>query len=116
MHDYYGIMSGVIYDLPYALLVLANAGLSKSRHRVAITAWFMVMQSMSSVITGVTKSFPVILSMRFMHSFFCSVQEPLCYAMIAEYFRDERRATANSLLTASNYFGIAFSSLTILLI
>lgn len=116
MHDFYGLMSGIVYDLPYGVLVLAFAGLSKSKQRVPITAWFMILQSLTYVVTGVTRSFPMVLAMRFFHSVFSSIQEPLCYSIIADYYRDEKRASANSILTASNYFGIAFSSLTIILI
>lgn len=43
MHDFYGLMSGIVYDLPYAFLVLAFAGFSKSKQRVPITAWFMIL-------------------------------------------------------------------------
>jgi MFS family permease len=45
-----------------------------------------------------------------------SATNPLTFSLVADYVRPERRATANSVLTASSYVGIAISSLSILMI
>ena len=54
--------------------------------------------------------------MRFLHAVLSSSQDPLSYSIVADYYKAEKRASANALLSASNYFGIAFSSMAILLI
>jgi MFS family permease len=40
----------------------------------------------------------------------------MAYSMVSDYFPPDKRTTANSILSAANFVGIALSSLTILLI
>lgn len=53
---------------------------------------------------------------RFMHGMISSAINPLVFSLAADYFPPEKRTTANSVLSAANFVGIALSSLTILLI
>ena len=70
----------------------------------------------SSVITGVVNSFPVLIAMRIIHGLCFSMTIPLLATLVKRYFPREYRGRANSILYSANYFGTAISSLSILFI
>ena len=54
--------------------------------------------------------------MRSVHGFCFSMTIPLLATMVRDYFPQNRRGTANSILYSANYFGTALSSMGVLLI
>ena len=54
--------------------------------------------------------------LRFLHGAGSSAINPLAFGIVADYFPADKRSTANSILSAANFVGIALSSLTIILI
>ena len=54
--------------------------------------------------------------MRVLHGSFNSATSPLSYSLVAEFVPPEKRGTANSILSAAIYIGIALSSLSVMLI
>jgi len=58
----------------------------------------------------------VLAFLRFCHGAVSSATKPLAYSLIADYFPQDKRSTANSILSGANFVGIALSSMTIILI
>ena len=76
----------------------------------------VILAGLSQLVTGSTNSFVVLFIMRMICGAMNSASSPLSFSLVADYFPPEKRATANSFLTASSYMGIAISSLSILMI
>jgi len=53
---------------------------------------------------------------RFLHGGLSSIVDPMAYSLVGDMFPPEKRTTANSVLSAGGFLGIAISSMTILLI
>jgi MFS family permease len=95
---------------------LLSGFLTKNYQRKIILGLLTVFSSMFIFTNGITNSFAIIFAMRFLHAVFSSVSGPLSFSIVADYFPPERRGTANALLSTGSYIGIAFSSISILLI
>lgn len=65
---------------------------------------------------GTYNSFVALALLRFLHGAFSSATKPLAFSMVADYFPQDKRSTANSILSGANFVGIALSSMTIILI
>jgi MFS family permease len=65
---------------------------------------------------GFTNSFSVLVAMRMLHGCMNSATNPLSFSLVSDYFPISQRATANSMIQAGNYMGVAAGSMTILLI
>lgn len=113
---YYGLLSGMIFDIPYSICGLLSAVASRSNYRVLILGAFMALMSGTQIATACTTSFGVLVGMRWLFAMFAAMLEPTCYSLVADYFPSYRRAQANSFLAAGNYFGMGFSSASIILI
>ena len=61
-------------------------------------------------------SFLVLAVFRFLHGAVSSATKPLAFSLVADYFPQDKRSTANSILSGANFIGIALSSMTIILI
>ena len=72
--------------------------------------------SMLQIGTGAVNSFALLALFRFIHGAISSSVNPMCYSLVSDFFPPERRTTANSILASANFFGIALSSMTILII
>ena len=71
---------------------------------------------LSQVLSGAVTSFPMLCAMRSLHGACFSMTIPLLSSLVRDYFPQERRGTANSLLYSANYFGTALSSISVLFI
>ena len=116
MNKYYGLLTGMVYDIPYSICGLLSTTLCQSTHRVGILGLFMILISSTQITSAWTSTFSVIILMRWVLAMFSSSLEPLCYSLTADYFPSYRRAKANAILQAGTYFGLGFSSVSILLI
>lgn len=70
----------------------------------------------SSLMTGVVDSFPVLVAMRIVHAVCFSMTIPLISTLVHRFFPRDYRGRANSILYSANYIGTAISSLSILVI
>ncbi len=70
----------------------------------------------SSILTGVVNSFPVLMAMRIIHAVCFSMTIPLIATLVHRFFPRDYRGRANSILYSANYIGTAISSLSILVI
>ena len=74
------------------------------------------LMSLTQVASGNIDNFSIFVLMRVIHGAISSVVSPVSFSIVADYFPPERRTFANSLISSASYVGIAFSSLTILII
>lgn len=58
----------------------------------------------------------MIASMRMMFGLFSAFSAPICYSLIADYFPPAKRTLANACFTAASFFGIAFATLSNILV
>lgn len=117
IHKYYGILSGLLYTVPFSFggLIL-NFFNEKKFDETKILCAAVAIAGISSIITGVVDSFPVLMAMRFVHGFCFSMTIPLIATLVHRFFPRDYRGRANSILYSANYIGTAISSLSILLI
>ena len=116
MHKWYGMLSGLIYDVPFSIFGLASGYICNSPNRTLLIGLVMIAQSVTHVVTGTTSIFSVIVFMRLLHAITSSSQEPLCFSLMASKARPEDRSSVNAILDASSWIGCAFNSFVILLI
>ena len=116
MDTYYGLLVGLCYSVPYALSGLYAGSLTKSGNRKLMLVAVVGLLSMFQITSGVVNSFLVLAFLRFCHGAVSSATKPLAYSLIADYFPQDKRSTANSILSGANFVGIALSSMTIILI
>lgn len=114
LNDYYGLLSGLAYNLPFSICGLFAGYLTKSKKRSLLLGMVTVIVSSFHFTTSVTSTFGVLVAMRFLHGAVCSVTGPLSYSLVADYFAPEVRGTANAILTTGSFIGIALSSMSIL--
>ena len=69
-----------------------------------------IVWSLTSIISGTTSNFSLLLAMRFILGAFVSVTEPVGFSMIGDYFPKSLRTTAASLLGSASYAGAAASA------
>lgn len=116
LNQWYGLLAGLIYTLPYASFGLVAGKISDSVNRKVALAICIMLASLTMGITGFSTSFAVLGLMRVFHGMLNSSSNPLSFSLIADYFPPDKRATANSIIQAGNYVGVGVSSLSILLI
>lgn len=75
-----------------------------------------IIAGLSMLVTGNVNSLIVLALMRVVHAACNSFINPLEFSLVADYYPKDRRATANAILQSANVFGIALSSMSILVI
>ena len=70
----------------------------------------------SSILTGVVNSFPVLVAMRIVHAICFSMTIPLIATLVHRFIPRDYRGRANSILYSAYHVGTAISSLSILVI
>jgi len=116
MEQWYGWLAGALYSVPYSLTGLVMGALTHRVNRKLTLGIAMILSGVCQFFTGAFNSFHVLMGMRALHGSMNSATNPLSYSLIADYIPPEKRATANSVLSSAHYVGIAFSSMSILLI
>jgi len=114
--QYYGVLVGMAYTVPYSICGLLSGSLTKEGNRKLLLAGVITTMSLAMCSTGFYNSFGLLIAMRFLHGAISSAINPLSFSIIADIFPPEKRSMANSLLSSASYCGIALSSMTILLI
>ena len=116
LNDYYGVLVGLAYSVPYCLFGLLGGAATNRFNRKYLMITIMSLMSLTQVCNGAVDSFMLFAVMRFLHGCLSSFINPVSYSLLADYFPPDRRGTANSILSSANYLAIALSSLTIILI
>ena len=89
---------------------------SKKFDETSMLCVIVAVAGISSLLTGVVNSFPVLVAMRIIHGICFSMTIPLIATLVHRFFPRDYRGRANSILYSANYIGTAISSLSILLI
>ena len=116
LENYYGALVGLCFTMPYAISGLYTGNLTRRGNRKLMMIGVIAMMSMLQVGTGAVNSLAVLALFRFIHGAISSAVNPMAFSLVSDYFPPEKRTTANSILSAANFVGIALSSMTILLI
>lgn len=116
LKQWYGLLAGFIYTIPYASFGLLAGKISDQVNRKLFLGIVVILASLTMGVSAFTSSFAVFGAMRILHGMMNSASNPLSFSLIADYFPPDRRATANSIIQAGNYIGVGVSSLSILLI
>lgn len=116
LKQWYGLLAGLIYTLPYASFGLVAGKISDQVNRKVFLGFVIMLASLTMGISGFVNSFFVLSMMRVFHGMLNASSNPLSFSLIADYFPADKRATANSIIQAGNYVGVGVSSLSILLI
>lgn len=109
-------MVGLFYTLPYALSGLYTSNLTKAGNRKWALFGIISFLSCLKLGAGLVPSFGALVAFRFMHGLMASSVDPMAYSLISDIFPPDKRTTANSILSAGNFLGIALSSMTLILI
>lgn len=118
LETYFGALSGLAFLIPFSFSGLFTGKLADIQrlNRKDLLGVLCIMWSMTTVVSGSTKSFLVFASMRIFLGILESANNPLAYSLIRDIFPPDYRSTAQSIFTSSIYFGGALSSLSIILI
>jgi MFS family permease len=116
LKNWYGLLAGLIYTIPYSFFGLIAGKISDNVNRKLYLGIVVMLASLTMGVSGFTSSFVVLSVMRVFHGMLNSASNPLSFSLIADYFPPDKRATANSIIQAGNYIGVGVSSLSILLI
>lgn len=116
LKNWYGMLSGLIYTVPYSFAGLIAGNMSDKVNRKFFLGIVIMLASLTMGISGAVNSFAVLAVMRVFHAMMNSASNPLSFSLIADYFPPDKRATANSIIQAGNYLGVGVSSLSIMLI
>ena len=114
LESYFGLLTGAAYTVPYALGGLFFGRLGAKISPKLLVAGLMSLQAGLMGLTASINSFPVMASSRLASGFVSSGFNPLCFAIMANYFPADRRTTANSLFASSKYVGGGLASMSLL--
>jgi MFS family permease len=116
LHDTYGLLVGLAFTVPYSIAGLYAGNMTKTGNRKQMMIFTILALSCFQLTTGIVDSFAVMVAMRFLHGMISSAVNPLAFSLMSDYFPQDKRSTANSIISSGNFIGIALSSMTILLI
>lgn len=112
----YSEVTGIYYSLTYGLAALCAGMISDNFKRKTILAIVGVSWNLTSFGTAAAHTFGMIAVMRMCFGLFSAFSSPISYSLIADYFPPQKRTIANALFTSASFFGIAFATLSQLLI
>ena len=116
LNQYYGLMSGLAYTVPYSIFGLFSGYLTTSKKRALLLCLMISLTSCIHMCSGITSSFGVLCLMRVLHGAMSSATDPLAYSLVADYYPADKRGTPNAILSSGNFIGIALSCMSILFI
>ena len=114
--QYYGSLVGLLYTMPFAISALFAGQLTRKVNRKRMLIAVILGMSLCQFGVGLTSSFTVFAIFRVLHGMICSAINPVCFSLVSDLFPEDRKTTANSILSIANFIGIGLSSMSILLI
>ena len=112
----YGLLSGPAFCISYAVAGIFMGLLVDNVNRKKLLLSSLFIWSVSSMISGTTSTFGVLMLMRFILGLFVSVTEPAGYSLLGDYFPRNVRSTANAVVGTGRYIGSGLSSFLIVVI
>ena len=67
MENYYGILTGLAYTVPYMVVGLLTGAITSRINSVRAFGASMIIGGLSSIVTGIVPSFGVLSGMRVLH-------------------------------------------------
>lgn len=117
METYYGLLSGVIFLLPFSIFGLFTGRLvDVVSSRIILFGLVSILWSMTTLVQALKPNIFLFMAMRFLLGVFESTGNPLMYSLLRDYFPADQRATATSIVGSTISLGAAVSSLSILMI
>ena len=116
LESLYGILVGFAYSVPESICGLLITLLPKGFNRKLTLGAVTLVAGLSMGLTGAVNSLGVLALMRVLHASCFSWVNTLVFSLSAEYFPKNKRATANAFIQSAQVFGIALSSLSIIII
>ena len=86
MENYYGLLSGMAYTLPFSLCSLSVAMLDGGFNRKKVLTGVSVAASVTMLLMGNVNSLAVLALMRVCHAAFNATIQPLIYSLVGDYF------------------------------
>ena len=112
----YGMLSGPAFSISYAFAGIFIGLLVDNVNRKKLLLSAIFIWSASTVISGTTSSYGVLILMRFILGLFVSATEPLGFSLLGDFFPRKFRTTANAVIGTGGYIGGGLSSLLIVVI
>lgn len=112
----YGILQGMAYTLPFSICGIVLGMMGSGYNRKSLLSSVVIVGGLTQLLTGSVTSFPLLCVMRSLHGACFSLTIPLLSSILRDYFPQEKRGTANSILYSANYFGTALSSISVMII
>lgn len=112
----YGMLSGPAFSISYAVAGIFMGLLVDNVNRKKLLLSALFIWSASTVISGTTSTFGVLILMRFILGLFVSATEPAGYSLLGDFFPRKVRTTANAVIGTGGYIGGGLSSLLIVVI
>ena len=112
----FGILTGVAYTLPFALTGLFFGKATPFVNRKMVLAAAMAGSGVTMGLVSTLDSFGFLAMSRVLLGMIAAAFNPMSFSLLSEYFPDDKRATANSILQCGNFVGWGMSSLSIILI
>ena len=112
----FGLLTGVAYTFPFAIMGLFIGRATPFVNRKMLLAAAMAGSGVTMGLISTLDSFGFLAMSRVLLGIIAAAFNPLSFSLLSEYFPDEKRGTANSILQCGNYVGWGMSSLSIILI
>lgn len=117
MAVYYGLLSGVIFLLPFSILGIFTGRLVDIvPSRKLMFGLVSILWSTTTLVQALFPNIYVFIIMRFFLGVFESTGNPLMYSLLRDLFPPNQRSTATSIVGSTISLGAAISSLSILMI
>lgn len=116
LNEYYGLLAGAAFTVPISVVGIFMGYVSDRINRTILLGLSCILWSAMTALSAISTHFWLLVLTRIFLGVFESAGNPAAYSLIADYFKPEKRATANSIYTLGIYIGGALSSLTIIII
>lgn len=110
------MVTGVYYSLTYGAAALFAGIISDNFNRKRLLIVFGMFWNLTSYGNMFAHSYSMLAAMRMMFGLFSAFSSPISYSLIADYFPPLKRTLANACFTAASFFGIAFATLSEVLV
>lgn len=98
LDNYYGVLVGMAYTLPYSVSALFVSLLPPGFNRKNLLFTVSLIGGLLMFATGSIDSLAVLVLGRVIHAICNSITNPLFFSMAADYFPRSKRGTANAVL------------------
>ena len=104
------MISGTLHSISFAFVGVFAGQLLEKVNRVRLLTLAMLVWNLTNFISGTYHSLALMALMRFVLGAAISVAEPAMFSIVADYFPKNLISTANAIIIAGAYAGVAFGS------